>query len=1301
MASRDVVNIEPLDVANYGPWRFRVEMALKDKGLWGVVSTGEGDGDKKDKALAIITATVKDHHLPILMACDGDPKEAWYKLAAAYQPKSASRQAQLRLEMSTFKKEPSEPIAKYVARALALWAEMRTSGVPVLQAEVTNAVLEGLPGEYEHLAQCLRTMNRDGNLDLGVVQSELQAAELRIRRRETEESALAARFRAMAPAKPRCSHCGKPGHSADRCWKLHPELLPARFQQQPAAGEPQRAMSARALAAVAPSGGSWAVDSGCTQHMTGNADIFTKMEPLAYEVRVSFGNGSTAPAQGIGTVAMQVPGGPVVLLTEVLYVPGLALNLFSVKQALNRGAVIEFRDATCTVCLEGELLLKCTACSPGNLFEFCPQYLASANVAGVLETAELWHRRFGHLGYGNLERLVRENLVDGIGVPANAFKTAGAEVCEPCELSKQHRHPFPASETKTARPVELVHMDVCGPMATTSLGGSKYLATFLDDWTGLCVVKPVALKSEVPAAVQDVLNLLENLSGHKLRAVRTDRGGEYLNRELDRYFAAKGVLHQTTAPYTPEQNGKAERLNRTLMERVRAMLADSGLDQSLWSEAAQTATYIRNRSPTATGAKTPFELFFGTRPDVRGMRAFGCTAYVHIPKGQRTKLDPVSLKGVFVGYEAGSKAYRVLLPDRNRVVVSRDVTFNEAPSKPAESEAVPEPAELRGVLVDVGGGDGAERAPAGGDGEPVEPNDDAEEFVDARDNAEVDEAPAEEVEPAPNAPPAPPAQPGTFAGGRFPARQRQPPRPYWQAHAAEVELMTAPNTVEEALARPDAAEWVAAMNEEVEALLSKETYTLVELPRGKKALGVKFVFTIKRDANGNVERYKARLVVKGFLQREGVDFNEVFAPVSKHSTLRALLALVAAEDLELHQLDIKTAFLNGDLEEEVYVEQPPGFKQGGPGVVCHLKKALYGLRQAPRAWHLTLKAELAKLGFIPSEADPALFTSKRDGGRLYLLVYVDDILVAGARLDDVTGVKTEICATFEARDMGEARFFLGLEISRDRGARLLKLSQRRATADLVSKFGLEECKTRGTPLATSTRLTKTEGDPLDTSVYPYCELVGGLLYLSVCTRPDIAQAVGALARYMSHPMDAHWRGAKSVLRYLAGSLDVGLTFADDGNHLRGFCDADYAGDQDTRRSTTGFVFKLMGGAVSWSSKLQPTVAVSTTEAEYMAAAHAVREALWLRKLVSDLGVAVEQPVPILCDNQAALSLLHNPITSVRSKHIDVQHHFARERVARQEVAFTYCATDSNAADGLTKILPDAKHAKFVEGLGLV
>ncbi len=310
------------------------------------------------------------------------------------------------------------------------------------------------------------------------------------------------------------------------------------------------------------------------------------------------------------------------------------------------------------------------------------------------------------------------------------------------------------------------------------------------------------------------------------------------------------------------------------------------------------------------------------------------------------------------------------------------------------------------------------------------------------------------------------------------------------------------------------------------------------------------------------------------------------------------------------------------------------------------------------------------------------------------------ILIASIDLETVTHVKAELGSIFTVRDLGEAKFFLGMEITRlEDGS--IKLSQARAIRDLVSKFGMSDAHVKSTPMSTSTRLTKGGSKEVDKSTVPYMELVGSLLYLASCTRPDISQAVGALSRYMAHPTEHHWSTAKGVLRYLAGTPELGIVFnASGAASLHGYCDADYAGDIDTRRSTTGYMFLLAGGAISWSSKLQPTVAVSTAEAEYMAAAHAVKEALWLRKVLCAFELGSREPVPILCDNQAALKLLVNPIVSSRSKHIDVLHHFARERVLRREVEFSYCPTDRMIADSFTKAVPEHKFRSCCTGMGL-
>jgi hypothetical protein len=517
------------------------------------------------------------------------------------------------------------------------------------------------------------------------------------------------------------------------------------------------------------------------------------------------------------------------------------------------------------------------------------------------------------------------------------------------------------------------------------------------------------------------------------------------------------------------------------------------------------------------------------------------------------------------------------------------------------------------------------------------------------------------------------------------------------AGAAHMAVIHEPTTMDEALQSDEADMWQQAMNEEMASLLKNNTWTLEYPPPGITPIPVKWVFKIKRDGVGNMERFKARLVAKGFRQREGIDYDEVFAPVSKYTTLRALLALAAVEDLEIHQLDIKTAFLNGELEEDVWIQQPPGYETRD-GTACHLHKSLYGLKQAPRAWHTKLKETLETLSFYPVAADPALFTNTI-GDRVYLLTYVDDILIVtsnNAALDDT---KQKILTAFDARDMGEATCFLGMDIRRNRNARTITLTQHRLITDLLNKHGLKESKPLLTPLSPATKLSR-DGEELDTNVHGYSQLIGSMMYISVCTRPDIAQAVGALARYMATPTVPHWQAAKHILRYISGTADYGITYGGSNLALDAYCDADFAGDIDTRRSTTGYVFLLGGGAISWSSRLQPTVAVSTTEAEFMGAAYATKEALWLKTLLSDLGIKTST-IYIKADSQSAIKLLKNPVFSMRSKHIDVIYHFARERVMRKDITFTYITTDKMAADALTKPLPSTKFIFCRNAMGII
>jgi hypothetical protein len=545
---------------------------------------------------------------------------------------------------------------------------------------------------------------------------------------------------------------------------------------------------------------------------------------------------------------------------------------------------------------------------------------------------------------------------------------------------------------------------------------------------------------------------------------------------------------------------------------------------------------------------------------------------------------------------------------------------------------------------------------------------------------------------------------------RYPYRQRNQPKRYRILVALGVTAQperAVPASYSQAVDSKDAHLWRAAMDSEMESQRSNGSYSLVRLPPGVRPIHVRWVFDVKRDG-----RYKARLVAKGYEQRYGVNFRDTYAPASKFTSLRALLALAAPNpDMVLHQMDVSTAFLHGELEEDIYVQQPEGYVEGSDSMVWKLNKALYGLKQAPRVWWQRLGRELVSMGFEPVCADPTLYVRRGKTSNIYVLFHVDDIIVGG-QLSEVEAVKADLKGAFSIKDLGELHLFLGMEVERDKAAGTISLTQKDYTAKVLDSFGMSKAKARPVPLGAQIQLTSGGGssdrkplgggessDRKPPELDRYSELVGELLYLANCTRPDIAQAVGALARYTAAPTKQHWEAAMGLLRYLAGTRDKGLLYGGRSG-LEAYCDADYAGCLDTRRSTTGYAFILNGGAISWSSRLQPTVATSTQEAEYMAAAGAAREGLWLRKLLPELGMAVEAPL-IWCDNQSCLALLENPRETPKAKHIDVIHHFVRERVQRKEIRFEYVGTEWNVADIFTKPLTAAKLELCREGLGVV
>ena len=453
-------------------------------------------------------------------------------------------------------------------------------------------------------------------------------------------------------------------------------------------------------------------------------------------------------------------------------------------------------------------------------------------------------------------------------------------------------------------------------------------------------------------------------------------------------------------------------------------------------------------------------------------------------------------------------------------------------------------------------------------------------------------------------------------------------------------------------------------------------FSLTPLPPGRKAIPTHWVFDLKRDAHGNIIRFKARLVVDGSRQIYGVDFSEVFSPTSHLTTVRLLLALAAANDLEIEMLDVKTAFLHGDLEEDIYVSQPPGFPLGDPSMVCKLNKSLYGLRQAARTWHLRLKTVLEALGLGMMGSDRTLFTGWLAGGRVFVLVYVDDLMMVGSAVS-IEAVKSGLSKHFQLgtslQDM-----FLGIAISRNRAVRTLTISQHRYITDVLSKFDMLSSH----PVATPMNLNWIPGTDSAGDV-PFAEVVGSLLYLANATRPDLSHVVGVLTRFMSAPTAGAWQLAKRALRYLKGTTDLGIEYGRYPEGLVGYTDSDFAGESVSCKSTSGVMFLYGGGAVAWSSKLQKVVALSTAEAEYLAACAGAR--VWLVHVLNEMDCSSGE-VPVGVDNNAALALVTQGVQTQRTKHIGVAYHMAREAHASGELTFVAVDTHENCADFMTKAL---------------
>lgn len=520
-----------------------------------------------------------------------------------------------------------------------------------------------------------------------------------------------------------------------------------------------------------------------------------------------------------------------------------------------------------------------------------------------------------------------------------------------------------------------------------------------------------------------------------------------------------------------------------------------------------------------------------------------------------------------------------------------------------------------------------------------------------------------------------------------------------------------PRDITEALNLPDNEKWKQAIQLEYDSIMENPTWKLVPLPHGRKTISNCWLFRKKLNPDGTTARFKARLVVRGFTQKEGIDYFKTFLPVVRTSSVRTLLATAAHQGLIIHQMDVQTAFLRGILEEEVYMNQPEGYvDKERPMDVCKLLKTLYGLKQSAKGWNQRIHKYLLKRGFIQSESDSCVYIYRSGNEITYLALYVDDTLLLSSSKKAMDEVKQILAAEFRMTDLGAVSFFLGIQVVQPQHLGFILIHQDHYIQQMLEKFGMKDAKTVATPAATGVTLSKDQSPSTAEDLelmqnIPYRMLVGCLLWVANWTRPDISFAVSTVSQFLANPGQAHWVAAKRVLRYLKGTSSLGIKY-DSRSHvsdrisLQAWSDSDWAADKDTRKSMSAYCIQESGGMITWSSKKQSVVALSSTEAEYAATVSAAQEIMYLRALLKPLGHEQMEPILLHCDNQSAILLAKNPVMHSRTRHVDVKLHFIRKIVEDGHVALTYVAIVENVVDMLTKALPREKHNDHTRRLGL-
>ena len=1044
------------------------------------------------------------------------------------------------------------------------------------------------------------------------------------------------------------------------------------------------------------------VDSGATKSITSSDKNLENKRN--FKGTVTFGDKQKLITKYIGSING---------LEDVIYVPGCQFDIIS-ADALGKqtGCKVVFDSENNSVALVKEInsenieIIIGEKCSDGlyrtfedfninnlrfeNSFILLSQDIdLNRSERQLLKHNNLWkqlHIKLGHVSISKIHSMRGDRCVQNLfiprSLPANFY-------CEACAFGKAHKTAkTKESDREINHDIEVqsfdkIYSDIGGPLIKSMNSGFRFYVFFIDKKSKYKWIYYLHSKDQLKKKFQIFQNKIKLEFNKNIGILKSDRGGEYLDGDFSMYLNSCGVIQETTAPYSQWQNGAAERANRTIKDMARTMLIAAKLPAALWTFAMDTAVYLSNRLANSSLPDniSSYQSLYGRKPDLKHIHPFGCDVYVPIDDTLRTDLEPKSNLRYYLGPVNDTKdIFNTFNPTSKRLSVSRDgyqfddnmisIVFRREVKLNNIDFILSNPPQIVINPQNIISNNGTMDIPI-----TVVPPETIPVIQDPIGSI-INERPKRTVTP------------------------NMLYRDYVTAAITEEVIVddiisvdgNKSFTLSEVHQMEDWPEYEKAMQLEMEAINKNNTWEDVyELPEGRKPIG--YVWVFNRKIHENPVRYKARLCAQGFSQTHGFDYFETYSPVIRQASIRIILSIAAAESMYVHQMDVNTAFLNGEIDTEVYMRRPN--ELGGDAPFVRLKKALYGLKQASRIWNNNIDIFMKEIDFKQSIVEPCIYIYDDHNSKVIVGIYVDDLIIASQSLEQIHFMKNALMIRYSMKDLGDLNMIIGIKIIRDSNG--ISMNQEKYINAIVDRFNMHDAYDAYIPMLSTIKFTSYMDplyDPDDLTVedIPYRQAVGALLYATQCTRPDINFSVSKMSQYMNCYSVPHWQGVEQIIRFLKTTKDSCICYKRHRdpamrNILVGYSDADWASDIESRKSQSGYVFFLNGGPISWASNKQTTVALSSVESEYIALSAATQELVYLRQLLEDMGYPQSKPTTIYEDNQGTIQLAENHGTySKRTKHIDIRHHYIRDVINRGWLVVEYIPTERQLADTFTKAL---------------